>query len=232
MALLGKAAMILSFDIAPEAIDEHDNWHNHEHLPERLSIPGFRRGSRWVALAGVPKYFVMYEVDELGTLASPPYLERLNHPTPWTARMMRHYRGMNRGFCRLTSSFGLGLGRAGLLLRFSPAPGQEAHLREWLSEKLLPALPAQPGLTSSHLLEAALTPEETKEQRIRGKDSGVDWVVLVTGFNPENVASLAGHELSTAQLVRRGASDVISGIYQMDYSLSDLEVARPGRESA
>ena len=46
MPLLGSAAMLLSFDIAPEAIEEHDRWHTHEHLPERLSIPGFLRGTR------------------------------------------------------------------------------------------------------------------------------------------------------------------------------------------
>ena len=224
MALLGKAAMILSFDIEPEAIDEHDNWHNHEHLPERLSIPGFLRGSRWVALSGQPKYFVMYEVDDLTTLASAHYLERLNNPTPWTARMMVHYRGMKRGFCQLTCSYGHGLGRIGLLIRLSPAPGQETQLRQWLAEKLLPALPAQPGLTSAHLFEAALTPEETREQRIRGKDSGVDWAVLVTGFSSENVASLSSRELGNEQLERRGAVDVAQSLYQMDYSLSDREL--------
>jgi hypothetical protein len=226
MALIGKAAMILSFDIESAAIDEHDNWHNHEHLPERLSIPGFRRGSRWVALNGSPHYFVMYEVDDLATLASPRYLERLNNPTPWTARMMVHYRGMKRGFCRLTGSFGLGLGRVGLLLRMSPALGKEAQLREWLAEKLLPALPAQPGLSSAHLFEAAATPEETKEQRIRGKDCAVDWVVLVSGFNREQVASLADGELSRQQLEQHGAIDVAEGLYQMDYSLTDRELSQ------
>ena len=226
MALIGKAAMILSFDIENTAIDEHDNWHNHEHLPERLSIPGFRRGSRWVAQSGSPRYFVMYEVDDLATLASPPYLERLNNPTPWTARMMVHYRGMKRGFCRLTGSFGLGLGRVGLLIRLSPAPGKDAQLREWLAEKLLPALPAQPGLSSAHLFEAALTPEETQEQRIRGKDLAVDWVVLVSGFNRERVASLADDELSRSPLAQHSATDITQAIYQMDYALTDRELGQ------
>ena len=90
MALLGKAAMLLSFDVASDAIDEHDDWHTHEHLPERLSIPGFLRGTRWIAQQGRPRYFVMYEVKELATLASAAYLERLNNPTPWTAKMMTH----------------------------------------------------------------------------------------------------------------------------------------------
>jgi len=46
MPLLAQAAMLLSFDVAREAIRQHDDWHTHEHLPERLSIPGFLRGSR------------------------------------------------------------------------------------------------------------------------------------------------------------------------------------------
>jgi hypothetical protein len=36
MSLLGKAALVLSFDIAAEAIVEHDNWHSHEHFQERM----------------------------------------------------------------------------------------------------------------------------------------------------------------------------------------------------
>ena len=54
MPLLGSAAMLLSFDVEADAIDEHDRWHTHEHLPERLSIPGFRRGTRWLATDGGP----------------------------------------------------------------------------------------------------------------------------------------------------------------------------------
>ena len=123
MSLRGQAALVLSFDIAAAAVVEHDDWHSHEHFQERMSIPGFLRGSRWTALSGAPAYFVLYEVADLATLSSPAYLERLNHPSPWNARMMPHYRGMQRGFCRVISSFGLGLAQAGLLLRFSPDPG-------------------------------------------------------------------------------------------------------------
>ena len=94
MPLLGSAAMLLSFDVVPEAVSEHDYWHTHEHLPERLSIAGFLRGSRWVATRGQPRYLVLYEVAELATLTSAAYLERLNNPSAWTSKMMPHYRGM------------------------------------------------------------------------------------------------------------------------------------------
>ena len=121
MSLLGKAAMLLTFDIEDAAIGEHDDWHTHEHLPERLSIPGFLRGTRWVSVKGSPRYTVIYEVERLETLRSDAYLKRLNNPTPWTSKMMAHYRGMIRGLCSVERSYGLGTGHYSLLVRFKPA---------------------------------------------------------------------------------------------------------------
>ncbi len=225
MALHGKAAMVLSFDVSPDAITEHDNWHTHEHVPERLSIPEFLRGSRWVSLSGNPRYFVLYEVEELSTLTSPAYLERLNNPTPWTAKMMTHYRRMTRGFCKITCSCGLGMGQVCLLIRLKPAPGKDAALRKWLVEEKLPGLPSKPGMASAHLLEAALTPQITTEQRIRGKDAPVDWVLFVTGYSPESVALVSETDLSEEKLMRHGAAGLASGVYRMEYSLTEREIA-------
>jgi len=227
MALLGKAAMILSFDIVAEAIDEHDDWHSHEHFNERMSIPGFLRGSRWVASAAEPNYFVMYEVKDLDVLASAAYLERLNHPSPWTSKMMANYRGMRRGLCHLSCSHGDGLGNVGLLIRFSPAAGNESALRDWLCGNVLPTLICRPGLVSAHLFEAALSPELTAEQRIRGKDGAIDWVLLVTGYRAQSLTRLANDELSAEQLGRRGAEHISAGCYTMMHSLSAQEAATP-----
>lgn len=224
MPLLGTAAMLLSFDVAAEAVSEHDDWHTHEHLPERLSIPGFLRGTRWVALQGQPRYFVLYEVASLDTLASAAYLERLNHPTPWTATMMPHYRGMTRGLCSVVASSGLGMGHAGLLVRFKPAPGQEPQLRAWLCHDIVARLPMQPGLGSAHLLRGALTPQMTNEQRIRGVDVGVDWALLVTGYSQAALEALAQAELGSRQLADRGATEVTAALYRTDYTLAASEL--------
>ena len=225
MALLGEAAMLLSFDIAPEAIVEHDDWHTHEHLPERLSIPGFLRGSRWVAAQGKPRYFVMYEVEGLDTLAGAAYLERLNNPTPWTKKMMLHYRDMIRGFCAVTSSFGAGVGQSALVVRFKPDPEKKAALRKWLIEEALPGLPSKEGLASAHLFEAALTPQSTNEQRIRGKDAPVDSALLVTGYSAEDVAALFQSEFSEQRFAKRGATEVSGGVYGMAYALTGQELS-------
>jgi hypothetical protein len=223
MPLLGRAAMLLSFDVVSEAIAEHDDWHTHEHLPERLSIPGFIRGSRWVAVRGGPRYFVLYEVEELATLTSDAYLQRLNNPSPWTSKMMAHYRGMTRGFCSVRASLGVGVGGACLLTRFKPAPKTEAPLRTWLCDEALPGLPARPGLGSVHLLEGALTPSMTNEQRIRGADAGVDWALFITGYSQEVLGQvLEGDFLK--ELARRGAERILSAAYRLDYSLSASEI--------
>lgn len=225
MALLGDAAMILSFDIVETEIAEHDHWHSWEHLQERMSIPGFRRGTRWTSATAAARYFVMYEVADLDTLASEPYLERLNNPSPWTSQMMKHYRGMNRGFCRITASRGIGLGGYGLVVRFSPDPDHEVALHDWLVDEALPALPGTPGVVGVHLFEAALSPEMTQEQRIRGKDGGIDWVLLVTGYDADALESLAGRALSAEELARHGAINVVSGVYQQVHAYAAHEAA-------
>ena len=228
MPLLGQAAMLLSFDIAAESIAEHDDWHTHEHLPERLSIPGFIRGTRWVSLRGQPRYFVMYEVAQLTTLTSEAYLQRLNNPTPWTSKIMTRYRGMSRGFCSVSASFGFGLGHVGLLIRFKAPTAREARMRTWLVAEVLPQLPSKIGIGSAHLLEGSLTPQMTEEQRIRGTDADVDWAILTTGYSQDALAELSSVELGALRLAELGAASVNEATYRLDYSLSHDELEAHG----
>jgi hypothetical protein len=225
MPLLGSAAMLLSFDIVEAAVSEHDDWHTHEHLPERLSIPGFLRGTRWVALRGQPRYLVLYEVQGLDILASDAYLERLDHPTPWTAKMMPHYRGMTRGLCSVEGSAGFGMGHLGLLLRFMPVAGQESLLGDWLQRDILARLPTRPGVGSVHVLRGALAAQMTNEQRIRGVDVGVDWALLATGYSQDALEALGRSDLDEDRFADHGATGVVSALYRTDYTLVAGEIA-------
>ena len=217
--------MLLSFDVAAQVQLEHDDWHSHEHLPERLAIPGFLRGSRWRALAGGPAYFVMYEVTELGALSSPAYVERLNHPSPWTAKMMPSYRGMRRGLCEIVARSGHGLGGFGLLLRLDVEPHSQARVCEWLAGEVLPALTAQTGLASAVLFRSGLQAALTVEQRIRGQDAGVDAALLVTGFARSSIDAMASGVLRPSELEQRGASVASVATYQLVHCLSDRDLA-------
>jgi hypothetical protein len=84
MSLLGKAAVAMWWNIRPELRSEFGDWHSHEHFPERMSIPGFRRGSRWTSTLDEEGFFVLYELEHYETLTSEAYIARLNAPTPWS----------------------------------------------------------------------------------------------------------------------------------------------------
>ena len=216
MALLGSAAMLLWYDIIPEQIVEHDDWHTRQHFPERVGIPGFIRAQRWVASSQGERYFVVYEVTDIDVLSSAPYLERLNNPTPWTSRIMPSFRRMVRGFCKLESSQGSVLGTTCVTLRYSAAPGKEDRLHRWLHNDLVPDLMLRKGFTSAFMLRSDRAPEMTAEQRIRGRDASVDLVLFATGYSPELMAGLAQDELCAKSLESHGASPgATSGVLQL-----------------
>lgn len=216
MALLGRAAMLLWYDIIPEQIAEHDDWHTREHFPERVGIPGFLRAQRWVSCSPGSRYFVVYEVSDVDVLSSAAYLERLNNPTSWTSRIMPSFRGMVRGFCKLDSSHGSVLGTSGVTLRYSAAPGMEDRLSSWLNRDLIPGLMQRRGFTSAFMLRSESAPQMTAEQRLRGRDASVDRVLLATGYSTELMAGLALDELGASSLAAHGASPgVTSGVYEL-----------------
>src|SRR5947208_124187 len=132
MALMSDAVMVLFCDVESDPA-AHDDWHTYEHLHERLSIPGFLRGTRWTRNDGSPRYLIVYEVRDVGMAQSADYLERLDNPTPWTAATMQRLRNMRRGFCRVAASAGYGLGRSAVALRFT-RPDETGW--RWLSEEI------------------------------------------------------------------------------------------------
>jgi len=174
--MLGNAAVVMWWDIAPEVRAEWEDWHTREHMPERLSIPGFLRGTRWIAASGQPSYFVLYEAERLETLTAGSYLERLNNPTPWSLKMMPHHRNMVRSLCEVQTTWGGGVPQTLATVRFSLTSG-------------MPKVPQHSGLTGAHLLQSvpmAATPQTT-EQKIRGGDASADWVLLIGGYDTEAV---------------------------------------------
>ena len=222
MALLGCAAIAMWWDISPERKTEFEDWHSHEHLPERLAIPGFNRGSRWAAADGGPGFFVLYELDDYETLSSPQYLERLNHPTPWSTQLMPHHRNMVRSLCRVVATEGAGMARAMLTLRLSPDVGASDRMREFLVEQAR-RIAARAGTTAAHLLRTE-TPAIalTTEQRIRGgRDPSADWIFLADGYDLGALQALRAGELSDDALARQGAAEgTEAGLYVLSHAFT------------
>jgi len=111
-----------------------------------MSIPGFRRGSRWTSTLEAEGFFVLYELEQYETLMSKGYLDRLNAPTPWSTKMMPHHLSMVRSQCRVAASFGGGVATSLATIRLSPDTGRETDLKTVLVE-ILRELAPKPGLT-------------------------------------------------------------------------------------
>lgn len=209
MGLLGKGVLAVWNDITPAAEEDFNEWYNHQHLMERVSIPGFIRGRRYAAAAGPLKYCVFYETETTEVLSSPPYLERLNDPTPWTRRVMKSFSNVIRSICRVVESVQIGEGGAMLTVRLAPSPGQRQALLGWISEAALPALLERYGVVATHLLErdAGIAGAKTAEGTLRrGPDKHVDVVILVEAMG-ENDAEAACEEILSAEILgRHGAA--------------------------
>jgi hypothetical protein len=81
-------------------------WHNCEHIPERISIPGFNVGRRYRGIGDAPKFLMFYETDTAAVFASEAYMARLNDPTPWTQESLPHFGNPSRNIYGLESAVG------------------------------------------------------------------------------------------------------------------------------
>ncbi len=219
--MLGQAALAMWWDMAPDAREEFEHWHSHEHFVERLALPGFQRASRWAEATGGEGFFVLYELSTWEVLVSPEYQARLNNPSEWSRRMMPLHRRMVRSQCRVLESRGGAVAGQALTVRLSPAAGAEQALRDHLGA-LVRQLPARPGVTGAHLL-CTDTPAiaATTEQRIRGNaDGAADWVFIANGYGTQALQQLAQGELSNAALEGAGAaSGAVPGTYGLRLSM-------------
>jgi hypothetical protein len=110
MSLAGEGAVAIWHDIAPEGREEFYAWHGEEHMPERVGIPGFLRGRRYVAIRAELEFFNLYEASSPQVVIGVDYRARLENPTPWTVATVKHFRSVARSVCRVAATYGRGQG--------------------------------------------------------------------------------------------------------------------------
>jgi hypothetical protein len=220
--------MVIWHDIAAGCERDYNEWHSKEHMLERVGVPGFRRGHRYEAISSAPKFLNLYEVEDVATLTSQPYLDRLNRPTPWTQKAMGYFRNNNRTLCRVVASVGNGVCSDLLTLQLTAAPGQGDALGRWLAATMQ-ALVERPGVLGAHHLEGdqAASRTETEEKRLRaGSDAIADRVVLVGGYDPEALHEVRRSVLAPAALVAQGAEEgQQAAVYRLLHCITEPDLA-------
>lgn len=226
MALWGQGVLAIWNDIDPQAEADFVAWHVAEHIPERVGLPGFLRGRRYIAVDGHPKYFNFYETEQAETLRSPQYLVRLNDPTPWTRRVVAHFRNTSRTICDVAASIGRGEGPWIEAIQLKSFEGVVLHPK--YKSETLPALAADPAICGVHLLRGCPTDTraDTAESKLRtARDEAAEWILLVEAIEEGSLRQLRATALSEPNLTANGAFKLIArGLYRLQFSLCHSEL--------
>lgn len=222
MSLLGRAFLGIWHNVEPQWRDEYDAYHTIEHMPERLGIPGFLRGRRYIDYSLTSRVcFTLYEGSHSETFRSPGYLARLNAPTEWSQRVQPHMPDFVRGAFVPLISIGQGVGGAMATYRVVDEGDNQQALAHALTMRAH-EMQSLAGVCGVHvgraLTEIASAP--TQESKVRGDvdQRTDDFVVLVEGLSKANLLAIADAINSIIQSA--GDVRIASDAYPLAYSLT------------
>jgi len=217
MTRLSDATGLMAFwaDIDADYLLQFQEWHTCEHVPERVSIPGFLRGRRYRAGDGSPHFLMMYETETPEVLASDANLAALNAPTGWTREALTHFRAPSRNIYSRVASAGAGGAFTApwvTSLRFNGATGAGAGA--WVS-----AIAARPGVTRAQLwaVDERVSGIPTSERKIYGGGPGEQqFLLLIEAGVPGTAGTDALALADDAVRVMAGRRDQIIGKYWLE----------------
>jgi hypothetical protein len=85
-----RGLLLVMIEVDPAHEADFNRWYNEEHVPERLSVPGFLNARRFVAIEGEPKYLALYDLEGPDVLQTEAYTKLLAG-TPWTNETKKHW---------------------------------------------------------------------------------------------------------------------------------------------
>ena len=97
-----------------------------------------------------------------------------------------------------------------LAIRYAARTEHRASLARWIGDECLPKAAQLRGFASACMLVAAAEPPMTDEQALRGRDIGVDSVVLVSTHAAAALDELQDGLLAQRELATRGADGPIA----------------------
>ncbi len=199
-------------DIAGGAENEFRRWHSREHLPERMSVPGFKRGRRLFSSQAQPRWLTLYEVDDASVLSSTAYLDRLNNPTEWTQSVLPSFVATERMGASIAHRHGSGRGGVVGTVRLWGAIGQGAEL-DALLRKVMDTSGALAGVAAI----ATETPQQTRERGLRQGDLAPSEAVLLLELGGWPEGDVEGFITGIA------AERVVTDLYRLEHDITSAE---------
>ncbi|WP_250510590.1 hypothetical protein [Caballeronia sp. GACF4] len=223
-ALLGHGIVLVWNDIEFEGREQFYAWHDKEHIPERLAIPGFRRGRRFRRAGHSPEWLTMYEAADLDVMVSPAYMARLNAPTPATTKTLTYFRNTSRAVCQPVCSIGESSGGYLFAVRIDRTGAANNTPEAYLRDVAFPQAMRATGVLACHLFASDQASFfDTEEARTREFDVPA-WIVLVEAST--EAAASEVHALIDVPHLRDAGLHI-----RPDAAVYALEICRLGASS-
>lgn len=219
-ALLGAGAVLVWNDVADEGREQFYDWHDKEHIPERLAIPGFRRGRRYARPGHSPEWLTVYEADDLDVVVSPEYLRRLNSPTPGTTRTLPYFRNTSRAVCRIVRSTGSSSGGHMLAMRLDVPAAQGEAMCRYVDANVFARALALTGVVACHLYAADQQASYLRTAESNTREFDVPSWVLLAEATTLRAADEVRALIDTPALRRFGV------VVRSDAAIYSLEICR------
>jgi hypothetical protein len=203
-------------NIEPGYLERFRAWHNTEHMCERVAIPGFVAGRRYVAMSNSPYFFMMYETEQPGVLGSEAYMAALNNPTPWTQESLRNFRDPVRNVYRLISDHGSSdFATAPCMITFRFNAGERDP-----SDEDWPALSRAWGAARlrHYEIDLEIAGIDTSERKIHGASPSAQKHLLLIETDLPAALSSEGVEAQVREAAS-GYADTLIDRYGIDYRL-------------
>jgi hypothetical protein len=139
--------MLLTWmNVDPQHEDEFNRWYDREHIEERVRIPGFLSGARYLNAGGGPRYLGLYRTESLAVFDSPAYRDAFGHQTPWSVANLGRMRDAIRRVSSIAIEVGFGSGAWVAVVRLG------STVADSQIAAVLPSLLRVDGIVSARLL--------------------------------------------------------------------------------
>ncbi|ANW65924.1 hypothetical protein BCA37_22240 [Mycobacterium sp. djl-10] len=173
-SVVGAGAMINWITVARDHLPIYEDWYNFQHLPERVSTPGFLRARRFRAADHADTdscdFLTVYETTDVDVLASPEYLRRLDNPTDLTLEVVPLFAEFRRAACRVTVARGHGSSGRVVALEIE-SDAEPERLRDALGAEVFASLIGEHHLVAASLYEPDLAVSDAKNATAEGRSS-------------------------------------------------------------
>lgn len=183
---------------------EYNDWYDREHIPQRLSFPGFIEASRYEAVDADRRYYTSYNLSSLAALNTAEYKDCSASPTPRTRKNLPSFQGMIRAAFHSAESAGRGMGGHIVCARRGVGSSGPLDLKSWVQ---------QPGILKAEVWrEPAGGPiAPSSEIQLRGAPDGTASEIIVVECLREGHAAIMAKTLSASA----SAAGAHIGVYRL-----------------